>query len=184
MLAVCGMGFIAYSLYLFLNSWTPAYLVDVYDLSLVHTGWLVALFPAMGVFTRSFAGLLSDKVFDRRRRPVTRLTFAVVLPVVVGLAVAPTVTAVFVLLVGGGVALQLGIGLFFAYVRELVDENVTATPIALLTAVSMMGSFSAPLVTGALIERTGGYTAAFGYAILLGAAGLVLTWITPEPNPV
>jgi hypothetical protein len=101
--------------------------------------------------SRIRAGLLLDKVFDHRRRPVTRLTFAV-----------------FVLLVVGGIALQPGIGLFFAYVRELVDENVTATAIALLTAVSMTGSFSAPLVTGALIERTGGYTAAFAYATASG----------------
>lgn len=44
----CAMGFFAYSLFLFFNSWMPTYLSERFGLAVSTGGILSALFPAMG----------------------------------------------------------------------------------------------------------------------------------------
>ena len=79
-----------------------------------------------------------------------------------------------------GFAIQLGLGLVFAYVRELVDPEVAATAVAVLTSVGLAGAFLAPIAGGALIGAAG-FGAAFAAAGALGAVGAALAWFAPEP---
>jgi hypothetical protein len=76
-------------------------------------------------------------------------------------------------------AIQLGIGLLYTYVRTLVAPNVEATAIAFLTAVSLVGSFSAPVIGGVLIGWSGSYLPAFGYVGLVLLGGFALAWWAP-----
>jgi len=46
---VGGLGFLGYSLYLFVNSWDASYLTQEVGLSLGLSGVLVAIFPAIGI---------------------------------------------------------------------------------------------------------------------------------------
>lgn len=177
---VCGMGFSAFSLYLFVNSWMPTYLTTL-GLSLAESGLLVALFPAVGAVSRTAGGVLSDRAFGGRRRPVARLSFVAAVPLVALLAVAREFAVLLVLLGLAGFFVQLGQGLFYTYVRELAAPDVRATSVALLTAVGLLGSFVAPVVAGWILQVTGSYPLAFAYAVLLGAGGLVLAWVAPEP---
>jgi dipeptide/tripeptide permease len=43
-----------------------------------------------------------------------------------------------------------------------------------------LGAFSAPVLTGFLIDATGGYGTAFGYATALAVFGIVLSWVIPD----
>lgn len=180
---VCVMGFMGYSLFLFINSWMPTYLTERLGVSLTGGGLIVGGFAAVGILARTGGGVLSDRVFDRRRRPVAIISFAFATPLVIAMALIDLVAAVVVLLVLAGFFVQLGIALFYTMVREVVDPAVGATAVSVMTSISLFGGFSAPLVAGLLIERTGDFLAAFGYAAALTAIGLVLAWFAPEPNP-
>lgn len=182
--ALLVMGVSTFSLYSFLNSWLPTYLTDHLGATLATSGLAVSLFPAMGVFARSGGGVLSDRVFDSRRRPVTVLSFLVPVPVVLAMTRAPTVAVVLVLVVLSGFFIQLAVGLLFAYVRELAHPSVASTAVAALTGASSLGSFAAPVVAGVLIERTGSYLPAFLLAAVVGLVGLAMAYVTPEPSVV
>ena len=178
---VGGAGFLAYSLYLFVNSWGPSYLTDELGLSLAASGLVVALFPAVGVVGRIGGGVISDRVFDGRRRPVLLLSFVVATPLLVGFTRLESVPPVVASILLAGLAIQLLIGLGYAYIRELVAPRVAATAVAFLTAVGLAGAFVSPIAGGALIDAAG-YPAAFLGAGLLGALGIVIAWLAPEPG--
>jgi nitrate/nitrite transporter NarK len=178
---VCVLGFIAFSLYLFLNSWLPSYLAEELGVGLALSGLLTALFPAVGVFARTGGGVLSDRLFGGRRRPVAVLAFAVALPGVAGLVVTTHVGSVVGLVVTAGLGVQLAIGLLFSYVAELVPSEVGATAVALLTAVGLGGAGFAPVAAGVVIERAG-YRPAFLVATVVAVIGVALAWYAPEPG--
>lgn len=176
----CVMGFLAYSLFLFFNSWMPTYLSERFGLAVSTSGILSALFPAMGIVSRAGGGIVSDKFLKGRRLPVIRTSFAVSMPVVILVGMIDVIPLLILLLLVAGFAIQLSIGIFYTYVREAVAENVTGTALALLTSASLTGAFFAPVITGMLIESTGSFNAAFGYAIALAVAGVALAWRAPE----
>ncbi|MFB6069626.1 MAG: nitrate/nitrite transporter [Halanaeroarchaeum sp.] len=174
-------SFAAYSLNLFFNSWMPTYLAREFELTLTQAGPMTALFPAMGVVARATGGALSDRLFGGARRPVPLASFLVTAPVVVAIALLETPLLMAALLIVSGYTVQLGIGLFYTYVRELVPESVGGTAVSILSATSFLGAFSAPVVAGGLIDLTGVYLHAFGYALGLSVLGIALMLVAPEP---
>ncbi|NHN47587.1 MFS transporter [Halostella sp. JP-L12] len=174
------LGFLAYSLYLFVNTWSPSYLTEELGLALGLSGLLTALFPAVGILARVTGGVLSDRLFGGRRRPIILIAFLVSTPIVGGFTGLRSVPVVVGALLVTGFAIQLCLGLVFAYVRELVDPAVAATAVAVLTSVGLAGAFAAPIAAGSLIGATG-YGTAFAVAGVLGLFGVVLAWYAPEP---
>jgi nitrate/nitrite transporter NarK len=175
-----ALGFLAYSLFLFFNSWMPTYLTEEFTLSLATSSLFVALFPAIGVLSRAGGGVISDRFLGGRRRPVLRLSFFATAPLVAAVALTTDVTVLVVLLVVSGFTIQLSIGIVYTYVREVVDPERAGTAVSLLVAASMSGAFLTPAITGWLIDRTGAYGAAFLFAGLLAVAGVVLSWGAPS----
>ncbi|MFB6118060.1 MFS transporter [Halosegnis sp.] len=178
---VGSLGFLGYALYLFVNSWGPTYLTESVGLSLTTSGALVALFPAVGILSRVSGGAVSDRIFGGRRRPVVLGSFLAAAPLTLVFARAQTVAVLVGALLLAGVAVQLTLGLAFAYVRELVDPAVAATAVAFQTAVGLAGAFVAPIVGGAVIE-TAGYQPAFLLAAGVAAVGAILALWAPEPG--
>ena len=178
---VGGLGFLAYAVYLFINSWAPSYLTQELQLSLAVSGGLAALFPAVGVLSRVTGGLLSDRLFGGRRRPVVLIAFLVATPIVAWFTNLQAVAVVVAALLVAGFAIQLCLGLVFAFVRELVEPAVAATAVAFLTSVGLAGAFLSPIAAGALIGATG-YGTAFAVAGALSLLGVVLAWYAPESS--
>lgn len=178
---VALMSFVAYSLNLLFNSWMPTYLNEELGYSIANSGILVALFPLMGFLGRTSGGVVSDRLLDERRRPVPLGSFAITLPIIIVMAVTETPVVVVLVLVLSGYFAQVGVGLFYTHVTELVDDHVAGSAIAVLTMASFTGGFSAPIIAGWLIEQTGSYLTFFGYALALTAFGIVLAWVVPEP---
>jgi nitrate/nitrite transporter NarK len=174
------LAFAAYSVYLFLNSWLPTYLVREFAATAALAGLLSAVFPAMGILSRAGGGLLSDRLLGGRRVPVLQGAFLVSVPLVAAVAVLRSIPAVVVALVVAGFVVQLTFGVVYSYVRESVAAARTGTALSVVTSAGIAGAFSAPIVTGALIDRTGGFDAAFGYAVVLALLGVALAWVAPE----
>lgn len=174
------MSFTIYSLYMLVNSWMPTYSAETFGLSLAESGLLVALFPATGVVARTAGGVLSDRVFGHRRRPVVLVSFAVTSALVVALYYSGTVALFLLGIVAAGVFVQLQIGLLYTYAGEFVGSNVAGTAIAIISVVGWGGAFVAPAVAGALLESTGSYVSVFAYALALGLFGVGVTVLAPE----
>ena len=176
-----AVAFIAYSLYLFLNSWLPTFLVGEFGLSLAVSSVLAAVFPAMGVISRASGGVLSDRLFGHRRLPVLKWSLVVTTPVMILLAVSTSVPVLVGLLVVGGLVIQLTFGVVYSYVQEAVDPEIEGTALSLLGSAGISGAFSAPVVAGALIDLTGNYAAAFAYAVVIAVVGVGLLFWVAEP---
>jgi predicted MFS family arabinose efflux permease len=176
---VAGIGFTAISLYVFVNSWMPTFLVNERGISLGNSGLLIGLFAVAGVVSRSAGGWLSDRVFGGRRRPVLLVTFGVATPLILGLTRLDGLLPILVVMVLAGFFVQFATGIYFAHIQELVDDAVMGTSIALLTGLMNIGAFLTPILVGWLI---GGFdfTAAFGYALLIGIFGFVMSSRLPE----
>ena len=177
--AVAGMAFVAFSLNLFFNSWLPTYVADNFSLPLGIGGAVAAIFPAIGVVGRASGGVLSDRFFGTRRRPIVLGSFIVLAPASVAIPFINGVNPLLVTLVVTGFVTQIGLVLLLPYVRELVADNVAATAFAVLNTVGFLGAFSAPVVAGSLIEEAG-FLAAFAYAGLLAMGGCALAWFVPD----
>lgn len=178
-LLVAVLSFVAYSLFLLFSSWMPTYLTEAFGLSLARSSLYVAVFPAVGIVARSAGGVVSDYVLGNRPRLVVRFSSLVLVPIVFGLAVSSAVWSVVALMVAGGFFVQSSIGLFFTYGSKVVPARAEGTAIAVITTVALTGSFTAPVVAGALVASPAGYTAVFGYAVVLSVLGLATTWPLP-----
>ncbi|ELZ29878.1 sugar transporter [Halogeometricum pallidum JCM 14848] len=177
---VCVLCFFAYSLYLFVNTWLPSYLVDGFGISLATGGLLTALFPAIGAVGRSSSGVVSERVFGGKRRPVVVSSFAVAAPAVVAFVFVSQLELVIAAVLVVGFAIQLVTGLLFSYITELVPPAVRTTAISLLTSVGLLGAFAAPIAAGAIIDRVG-YDPAFFVGGGVALLGVILALRTPEP---
>lgn len=180
---VCFIGLAGYALLFFVLGWMPTYLAEELGMSLAQSGALVALFTAVGIISRTGGGVLSDRYFDARRRPVALLAFVITTPLVAAMVFVTNLVVMLALLVLAGFFIQLVIGIVYTYVRELVAPNVAATAIATLTSVALFGAFAAPLVAGWLIE-TSGFLAAFAFAGTTAVLGVVLAWTAPRTRPL
>ncbi|MFC6722855.1 nitrate/nitrite transporter [Halobium palmae] len=178
---VCILCFLAYSLYLFVNTWLPSYLVNRFGISLAASGLLTAIFPAIGAVGRSSSGVISDRVFNGRRRPVVVSSFGVATPAVVAFVFISQLGIVSGAVVVVGFAVQLVTGLLFSYVAELVPSTVRTTAVSLLTSVGLFGAFAAPIAAGIIIDRAS-YELAFLVAGGVAFIGVLLALRAPEPN--
>ncbi|MCD2202557.1 MFS transporter [Halobacterium sp. KA-6] len=173
-LLVCVLGFVAYSLYLFVNSWVPTYLTSELGLSLAQSGALTAMFPLLGAGARASGGVVTDRLFGGRARPVVLASLVVSGVTLVGIALSETYLVVAAFLLVGGYFVQLSLGLFYGVVPRTVSDDSVTTAVALLTSLGLFGAFSAPLIAGEVIQATGSYAAAFGYALALTVVGFAL----------
>jgi predicted MFS family arabinose efflux permease len=175
---VGSVGFLAYALFLFVNSWAPSYLTGEVGLTLGLSGVLVAVFPGVGVASRIAGGALSDTLFGGRRRPVLVGSFLVTAPFLFVFATVRTVAVLVVALLVAGFAIQLTMGLMFTYVRELVEPKVAATAVAFQTTLGLAGGFVSPIAGGALVESVG-YEPTFLLAAALAVVGIGVASLLP-----
>lgn len=175
------LGFLGYSLYLFVNSWGSSYLTAELGISLAVSGLLVAVFPAIGVVSRISSGLLSDRVFGGRRQPIVLGSFGVAAPLVFAFTRFRSLPLLIALLLLTGFAVQLTLGLSYTYVQEVVDSRVAATAVAFQTSIGLAGAFIAPIVGGVVVDLAG-FDTSFFLAGILAICGIAVAWQAPEPG--
>jgi NNP family nitrate/nitrite transporter-like MFS transporter len=171
---------LGYALYMVFNSWLPTYVSQRFGVSLAESGAFVALFPAVGVVARPAGGWVSDTVLAQRRRPVFAVSFVGAAVLAVGMFYSATLTVLIVLLVLAGAFVQLQIGLLYQSIREFVEPSAAGTAVALASVAGWLGSFLAPVAAGELVATTGSYAVLFGFAVGLGAMGLLTVWRLTE----
>lgn len=182
-LVVFGCG-LALSL---LQSGVLAYLVlflgDTFALSAVEAGRLLALAHLGGIVGRLGWGVLSDRIFDGRRRPGLAINagIAAVAFAALGLgALVPTVLLPAIMVVVGLAAFGW-VGLYFALVAEIGGARSAGLLTGLAVVFSWGGVLVGPPLFAALLQVTNSYRVAWS---VLALDALLVAATLPRLRPL
>jgi sugar phosphate permease len=175
--------------YFFMNSvnyglltWIPMYLVNEKGYSLMKMG-LLASTPAIGgLIGAILGGVLSDKVFLKRRKPTMIMTavFAAIMMFVV--TNIPNNGVLIAICLGlAGFFLNIGWPAFTAYPMGLTNRDTYPVAIATVNSGGNLGGFFSPMIVGAMLDATGNYNLAFGFFGVLLILGFVVILTLKEP---
>lgn len=181
----CALGYflmvgITYSV----MTWVPTYLVTVKHYSVMKMG-AVASAPWVGaIIGNLLGGWLSDKVFDKRRKPVmmiTSLATVVMMLVLLNSPDDPTLLAAVFLL--AGVLLNIGYSTFLVYPMGLAVKDKVPFAASIVNTGGSLGGAFAPFIVGVLLDVSD-WNMVFGF---LGVCSMVtffllLTMVEPRPK--
>ncbi len=179
---VALLSLLSYMLYMIFNSWMPTYISRTFDMSLARGGFYTALFPAIGILARPSGGLLTERVFGGRSRPVIGLSFVVAGLTAASMAFGGTLVTLVAGLVAAGFFIQLQFGIIYTLVQAYVPVTVGGTAVGVVSAVGWLGFFAGPPLVGVLIEDQGSFGVVFAAAVALAVAGTVTVAAISEPD--
>ncbi|WP_248796451.1 MFS transporter [Pseudomonas sp. MWU13-2105] len=182
----CALGyFLMVGITYTIMTWVPIYLVAVKHYSVMKMG-AVAAFPWVGaIIGNLLGGWLSDKVFDRRRKPamlITALATVVMMIVLLNSPDDPTLLAALFLLTG--ILLNIGYSTFLVYPMGLAVKDKVPFAASIVNTGGSLGGAFAPFIVGVLLDAYN-WNMVFGF---LGACSLLtfvilLTMVEPRPKP-
>jgi len=165
---------IFYTVWVYLT-WLPSYLQTSRGFSLSKTGWIAALPFLCGIGGVLLGGWISSRLVARgwptiraRKLPIVAgavLAAAAVLPV----AYVQNDTLSIVLLCLGYFASQIPIGCIWTLASDVAERHLVASLGAIQNFGGFLGAAVAPIVTGAILQRTGG-----SFHLVFVVAGLLL----------
>lgn len=175
---VIGAFGIFYTVWVYLT-WLPSYLQTARGFSLSQVGWLAGLPFLCGILGVLAGGIFSGKAIARgvpvvraRKIPIVGgalLAAAAVLPV----AYVENTALAIVLLSLGYFAAQVPIGVLWTLASDIAEPNQVASLGAIQNFGGFLGAAVAPIVTGLILDSTGGnYTTVFligGLLLIVGA---------------
>ena len=175
---VIGAFGIFYTVWVYLT-WLPSYLQTARGFSLSQIGWLAGLPFLCGILGVLAGGIFSGKAIARgvpvvraRKIPIVGgalLAAAAVLPV----AYVENTALAIVLLSLGYFAAQVPIGVLWTLASDIAEPNQVASLGAIQNFGGFLGAAVAPIVTGLILDSTGGnYTLVFligGLLLIVGA---------------
>jgi len=163
-------------------TWVPSYLINVKKFSVMNMG-LVAATPWVGaVIGNIIGGLLSDRVFDLRRKPLMIITSASTVFMMYALLYAPNdPVSLGLLLFVAGVFLNLGYSTFLVYPMGLATRQKCPFAASIVNMAGSLGGAFAPLVVGMLLDA---FDWDMAFTFLAGCSlctlGIVLTIVEPR----
>ncbi|WP_040975902.1 MFS transporter [Necropsobacter massiliensis] len=153
----CAIGYglmvgITYSI----MTWVPTYLLNEKGLSIKSMG-IVAAAPWVGaILGNIIGGYLSDKFFNRRRKPVMLITTAstvIMMYLLINVPAIPVVIGVLFFLTG--ILLNIGYSTFLVYPMGLVAKAKVPLAASIVNTVGSIGGAVSPFVVGLLLDTYG-----------------------------
>jgi NNP family nitrate/nitrite transporter-like MFS transporter len=146
----------------------PKFFLEKFHVSLVHAGWLAAIFGLLNVVARPGGGYLADRLGRRRVLLCVLVCMAVGY---LGLGLAPSLGLAVVALVVSASFANAGNGAVYSIV-PLVVPTSTGKVAGIVGAAGNLGGLLFPLVFGYGLKWTGGsYFPGFVVLFLVGLAG-------------
>ncbi|WP_256256188.1 MFS transporter [Pseudomonas agarici] len=179
----CTFGYflmvgIAYSI----MTWVPTYLLNVKHYSIMSMGF-VASAPWVGaIIGNLLGGWLSDRFFNKRRKPVMLITAASTVVMMYALIHSPAdpmlLASLFML---AGVLLNLGYSTFLVYPMGLASKEKVPFAAAVVNTGGSLGGAFVPFVIGVILDSYN-WDYVFGFLSIcsLTTLALVLTMIEPR----
>lgn len=173
---VVGAFSLFYTVWVYLT-WLPSYLQTDRGFSLTEMGWVASLPFLCGIFGVLTGGYVSTRLIARgvgtlRARKIPLVTGAVlaaasVLPV----AYVESTPLVVLLLCLGYYFAQVPIGLIWTLASDLAEKHQVSSLGSIQNFGGFVGAAAAPVVTGVILDRTGGN---FALVFLVGGVMLVV----------
>jgi ACS family hexuronate transporter-like MFS transporter len=180
----------SYILYFFL-SWFPTYLATAQHLSIQNMSLVSAIPWALGFVGLASGGLVSDHVFRSTgnalfARKLVLVTSLVIAAVCVALAGVASSVGTAVTLMGICVfSMYLSGSLYFALVLDLTEAARVGSVMGFVHFVANCAGIVAPMITGFIVQSSGGFTGAFVLAGGIAVAGaLAVAFVVRSPSPV
>jgi MFS transporter, ACS family, glucarate transporter len=182
----CAMGyFFMVGITYTIMTWVPTYLVSVKHFSIMKMG-IVASAPWIGaVIGNIVGGLLSDKVFAKRRKPVMLITSAATVLTMYALINAPSdPVSLAALLFIAGVLLNLGYSTFLVYPMGIATKEKVPFAASIVNFAGALGGAFTPFVVGVVLDQLS-WDWVFGLlaATSFIAFALVACMIEPKARP-
>lgn len=178
----CAIGYglmvgITYSI----MTWIPTYLVNVKHLSILSMGF-VASAPWLGAIVGNIlGGMMSDRLFKKRRKPVMFITSASTVVMMYVLINTPSVpTLIAVLFFVTGVLLNIGYSTFLVYPMGLVEKEKVPLAVSIVNTVGSVGGAVAPFVVGLILD-SGGWDQVFIFLSISSLVAFMLLITMTEP---
>jgi len=158
------------------------YLTEAVRISAVAAGGLLAVFQAAGALAKPGTGLLSDRVFKGRRRPVFMMmggicSVACLLVSVMGSHLSWGLLPALLML--GLAATGFG-GISMALISELGGRYGAGKATGLATTVTMGGSMFGPIVFGRIVDVSRSYELAWLSLAIISGLSVLLVYCVRE----
>lgn len=175
-----GYGFIVGIAYAIMT-WVPTYLITVKKFQVFQMGF-VASTPWLGAIVGNLiGGYVSDKVFDKRRKPVMILTAASTIFTMYALIYSPgdpvVLASVFILT---GILLNVGYSTFLVYPMGLAAKEKVPFAAAIVNTMGSLGGAFAPFMVGLILDWSN-WDAVFLFLACCSLATFVLVLTIIEP---
>jgi MFS family permease len=139
--------------------------------------WALGMVSLLGIPGQILLGHLSDRVGREWIWAVSCLGFAICFAALIGLAHAPTLTLLYVMVAAQG-ALGYGVtSIMGAVVVEIFEGKHYGSIFGTLMLAALAGGAAGPLVTGVLHDIYGNYTVAFVIGIGVSGLSAVSIWL-------
>ncbi|MFZ4875320.1 MFS transporter [Janthinobacterium sp. Mn2066] len=153
----CALGFFfQYGISSVLLAWIPTYLLTVKQFSVQDMG-LVAAGPWIGAIAGNIiGGVLSDRLFARRRKPgmlISAVSTAVMMYFLIHAPANPAACGLLLLLTG--MSLSIGYSAYLAYPMSFVTKEKFPVASAVVNMGGLLGAAAAPWIVGMLLDGRG-----------------------------
>lgn len=179
----CAMGyFFLVGITYAIMTWVPTYLVTVKKFSIMKMGFVAAA-PWVGAMLGNIiGGWLSDKVFDKRRKPNMMLTAASTVGMMYSLLYSPNDPVVLAaVLLLAGILLNLGYSTFLVYPMGLATKEKCPFAASIVNTAGSLGGAFAPFVVGVLLD-TFNWDMVFTFLAASSLLTLLILFTMVEPR--
>jgi len=167
------------------TTWISSFLYEQHKLKISTMGMVAAVPFIVGAFSQYLGGLLMDKVFKGKIKPILFISFAGCIPCYYLLTLVPKgnvpmLIGLFILI---GFFANLNWGPFVAFIQIRYPREVVGTAAGISNFIGQFGAFLSPTVAGFLIVKTVGgsdYTNVFIFFTLCALAAIVFSFFLKE----
>jgi MFS family permease len=172
----------------FCMTWMPAYLQEARGLSLGASGFYTTFsFAGMAVMS-IIGGLLADRIIERGNDAIfVRKAFTIAGFLLASTEVLSPLVQSLDLALAISIFSLSGLGLatanYWALTQTLIPGNKTGRIVGIQNCAASVAGIVAPIITGWLVERTGGYAAAMEAVLFFLACGVLAYVFLVKPAP-
>ena len=160
------------------------FLHETFGVTVVTAGALFVVVNVAAMVARIAWGLVSDRQFQGKRRPVLVIIVALTVCSTLGAALVPSQTPLWlvaILAILFGVSAFAWTGVLGTLVIEIVGAESAGTAISLVQGLSTPATLLAPPLFGLLADVTGNYRASWLVLTLISMVGLfTLRWVSEK----
>ena len=184
------LGYFCFDYYwYFLITWLPSYFMNVRHMDIKEAGIRAALPMLVFGVCQPLGGWLADRFIRRGADPARTRKAIISFAFLTGLLIIPAATTtsknVALLLIAGGCLVGLSAANQLLLLQACAPSNQIGLAVGVYNFVGNMAGILAPLITGLVIQSSGGsYTAAFVVAAVMLAAATLSYWFIVGPMRV